>query len=46
MGIIDWIILAVLVLFTFFGWRKGLLANIVQLAGYILTFFLVGITIR
>ena len=42
MGIIDWIILAVLVLFTFFGWRKGLLANIVQLAGYILTFFLVG----
>jgi len=42
MGIIDWIILAVLLLFTFFGWRKGLLASIIQLGGYILTFFLVG----
>jgi membrane protein required for colicin V production len=42
MGFIDWIILAVLILFTFFGWRKGLLASLVQLGGYILTFFLVG----
>lgn len=42
MGIIDWIILAALVIFTFWGWRKGLLANIIQLCGYILTFFLVG----
>jgi len=42
MGIIDWIILAVLLLFTFFGWRKGLLASIIQLGGYILSFVLVG----
>ncbi len=42
MGVIDWIILAVLLIFTFFGWRKGLLANVVQLCGYILTFFLVS----
>ena len=42
MGIIDWIILGALLIFTYFGWRKGLAANIVQFCGYILSFFLVG----
>jgi len=42
MGVIDWIILALLLVFTFLGWRRGFVAAIVQLCGYILTFFLVG----
>ncbi len=42
MGIIDWVILALLLVFTFLGWRRGFVAAIVQLCGYILTFFLVG----
>lgn len=42
MGIIDWIILGFLLLFTYIGWRKGLAAAIVQLGAYIITFFLVG----
>ncbi len=42
MGIIDWIILGVLLIFVFLGWRKGFAANVIQLCGYILSFFLVG----
>lgn len=42
MGAIDWIILAVLMVFVYLGWRRGLVAAIVQLCGYILSFFLVG----
>ena len=42
MGIIDWIILGLLLIFTFIGWRRGLVASLVQLAGFVLTFFLVG----
>ncbi len=42
MGIIDWIILGLLLIFTYLGWRKGLATTVVQLCGFILTFFLVG----
>ncbi|MBP7310241.1 MAG: CvpA family protein [Candidatus Cloacimonetes bacterium] len=42
MGIIDWILLGFLVLFIWFGWRKGFTAAIVQLGGHILTFILVA----
>ncbi|HQB98158.1 MAG: CvpA family protein [Candidatus Cloacimonadaceae bacterium] len=42
MGVIDWIILAVLLVFTFIGFRRGLAGAIVQFAGAILAFFLVG----
>ena len=42
MGIIDWLILGLLLVFTYLGWRRGLAAAVVQLCGYILTFFLEG----
>ncbi len=42
MGAIDWIILGMLTVFIYLGWRRGLVAAIVQLCGYILSFFLVG----
>ncbi len=42
MGIIDWIILGFLLLFIWFGWRKGFTAAIVQFGGHILTFILVA----
>ncbi len=42
MGILDWIILALLMVFIYLGWRRGLVAAIVQFCGYILSFFLVG----
>ncbi|MDD4310231.1 MAG: CvpA family protein [Candidatus Cloacimonetes bacterium] len=42
MGTIDWIILGFLLVFIFLGWRRGLIASLVQLAGFVLTFFLVG----
>ncbi|PKN71402.1 MAG: hypothetical protein CVU50_10210 [Candidatus Cloacimonetes bacterium HGW-Cloacimonetes-3] len=42
MGIIDWIILGLLLLFTYLGWRKGFATAVIQFCGYILTFFLVG----
>lgn len=42
MGAIDWILLVILAVSAFMGWRKGLLAAIVNLAGVILSFFLVG----
>jgi membrane protein required for colicin V production len=42
MGIIDWIILAFLLIFTFLGLRRGLAGAIIQFAGFVLGFFLVG----
>lgn len=42
MGIIDWIILAFLLFFTFNGYRRGLVGAIIQLAGFVLAFFLIG----
>lgn len=42
MGIIDWIILGFLLLFIYFGWRKGFTAAVVQFCGHVLTFFLVA----
>lgn len=42
MGMIDWIILAFILIFTFLGWRRGIVASVVQFCGFILTFFLVG----
>jgi uncharacterized membrane protein required for colicin V production len=34
--------LGLLLVFTYLGWRRGLAASVVQLCGFILTFFLVG----
>lgn len=42
MGVIDWIILAFLLFFTFNGFRRGLAGAIIQLAGFVLAFFLIG----
>jgi membrane protein required for colicin V production len=42
MGVIDWSILAVLLVFSFMGFRKGIAGAVVQLAGAILAFLLVG----
>jgi len=42
MGVIDWSILAVLLVFTIIGFRRGLAGAVVQFAGAILAFFLVG----
>lgn len=42
MGVIDWIILAVLLFFTVVGIRRGLVGAVVQFAGAVLAFFLVG----
>jgi len=42
MGILDWLILALLMVFIYLGWRRGFVAAIVQFCGYILSFFLVG----
>jgi membrane protein required for colicin V production len=42
MGIIDWIILAVLLIFVVQGFRRGLAAAVLNICGAIATFFLVG----
>lgn len=42
MGFIDWIILGFILVYIYLGWRKGLMAAIVQFCGFVLTFFLVG----
>lgn len=42
MGIIDWLILLILLAFTFLGLRKGLGATLVQIGGMIAAFLLVG----
>ncbi|MCB5253731.1 MAG: CvpA family protein [Candidatus Cloacimonadaceae bacterium] len=42
MGVIDWTIIAFLLVLTYFGLRRGLAGAIVQLAGVILTFILIG----
>ena len=42
MGAIDWAILALLAVCVFLGWRKGLAAALINLAGVIAGFFLVG----
>ncbi|MDY0151074.1 MAG: CvpA family protein [Candidatus Cloacimonas sp.] len=42
MGVLDWIILAFILLFIYLGWRKGLMAAVVQFCGFSLTFLLVG----
>ncbi|GAB1469056.1 hypothetical protein MASR2M64_18320 [Candidatus Cloacimonadota bacterium] len=42
MGILDWTILGFLLLFIILGWRKGVVAALIQLGGYVATFFLVG----
>lgn len=42
MGIIDWIMLAVLLVFMFLGWRRGLAATLIKLAGLVAAFFLIG----
>lgn len=42
MGVIDWSILAVLLIFAIVGFRRGLAGAVVQFAGAILAFFLVG----
>lgn len=42
MGVIDWTIIAFLLVLTYFGLRRGLAGAIVQLSGAILTFILIG----
>lgn len=42
MGVIDWIILAVLIVFMYLGWRRGLAATLIKLAGLVAAFFLIG----
>ncbi len=42
MGVIDWSILIVLLVFTYFGLRRGLIGAVVQFAGAVLTFILIG----
>lgn len=42
MGVIDWTIIAFLLVLSYFGLRRGLAGAIVQFAGVILTFFLIG----
>jgi membrane protein required for colicin V production len=42
MGVIDWSILAVLLIFAIVGFRRGLAGAVVQFAGAILAFLLVG----
>lgn len=42
MGIIDWIILLILLIFIGIGCRRGLIGAIIQFVGFILGFFLIG----
>ncbi|MDD3535051.1 MAG: CvpA family protein [Candidatus Cloacimonetes bacterium] len=42
MGVIDWIIVIFLLVFIVIGIRRGLAGALIQLAGFILSFFLVG----
>lgn len=42
MGVIDWTIIAFLLVLIYFGIRRGLAGAIVQFAGVILTFILIG----
>jgi uncharacterized membrane protein required for colicin V production len=42
MGIIDWLIVAVLVAFTVQGFLKGLVATLVRICGGVATFLLIG----
>ena len=42
MGAIDWAILAVMAVCVFLGWRRGLAAAVINLAGMIAGFFVVG----
>jgi len=42
MGIIDWIILAFLLFFTYSGFRRGLAGAIIQFGGFVLGFLLIG----
>ncbi|HOZ00853.1 MAG TPA: CvpA family protein [Candidatus Syntrophosphaera sp.] len=42
MGFIDWLILAILLIFLVQGFRKGLAAALIRIGGTIAAFFLVG----
>lgn len=42
MGVIDWIILIFLLAFIVNGFRVGLASMLIQLAGFIISFFLIG----
>ncbi len=42
MGVIDWIILAVLLVMAFLGYRKGFAKTAVSIGGAIATFYLIG----
>lgn len=42
MGVIDWTIIALLLVLTYCGLRRGLAGAIVQFAGAVLTFILIG----
>jgi membrane protein required for colicin V production len=42
MGILDWLILIILMFTLVWGWRKGIIAMVLQLAGVVLVFFLIA----
>lgn len=42
MGVIDWIILVLLLVFLVFGLKRGFAGMIIQLLGYFATFLLIG----
>ena len=42
MGVIDWIIIVFMLAFIINGFRRGLACAVIQLAGFVLAFFLVG----
>jgi len=42
MGVIDWSILAVILIFTILGLKRGLIGAVVQFAGAVLAFILIG----
>jgi len=42
MGVIDWIILAVILFAMFWGWRKGFTASLIYLGALIFNFYFLG----
>lgn len=42
MGVIDWIILAVILFAMYWGWRKGFIASLIHLGALIFNFYFLG----
>ncbi|MDP8232703.1 MAG: CvpA family protein [Candidatus Zophobacter franzmannii] len=43
MRILDLILLGILIIITFYGWKKGIVASLLSLAGIIISFVLAGL---